>query len=70
MSAGNQVSRVVLESSDLAIVALNSVLPASMRPRKGLPALCLTSGILLHIRVGIWISVELGNVELSWVEIA
>jgi hypothetical protein len=41
-----------------------------MRPRKGPPALCLSPRILLHIRIGIWLSVELGNVELSRVEIA
>jgi len=45
-------------------------MPNRIRPRKGPPALCLTHSILLYIRVGIWLSVELYNIELSGVETA
>ena len=69
-SAGNQLLGKVLKSSDLAIIALNSLLPACIRSGKDSPALCLTPGILLHIRVGIWLSIELCNIELSGVKIA
>lgn len=70
VSAGNQLAGMILPSSDLAIIALNAPLPARIRPGKGPPALCLVPSILQPIRVRIWLSVALCNIELSGVEIA
>jgi len=69
-SAGDQFPEVILEPNNLAIIALNSLLPACMRPRKGLSVLCTASNIVLHIGVGIWLGVELGDIELAQIEIA
>ena len=68
-SAGNQLLGMVLKSSNPAIIVRNAPLPAHVRSGKGPPVLWLTPGILLHIRVRIWFSVELCNIELPRVEI-
>jgi len=70
VSAGNQLAGMILTSSHLAIIALNAPLPARIRRGNGPPALCLVPGILHPIRVRIWLSVALCNIELSGVEIA
>jgi len=67
---GDQFLGVILKPNDLAIIALNSLLPACMRPRKGLCVLCTAPNIILHIRVGIWLGVELGDVKLVRIEMA
>ena len=69
-SARDQFPGVILEPNDLTIIALNSLLPARMRPRKGFSALCTAPDIVLHIRVRIWLGVELSDVKLARVEIA
>jgi len=60
---------MVLKSSALAISALNPALPARIRPWNGPLARSLTPTILLDIRVGMWLRVELCNIKLSSVEI-
>jgi len=72
MTTGNPPLGIVLKSDDLAIIALNPSLPACISPGKGPPAsaLCLTPGILLEIRVGIWLHAELCNIKLSVDDIA
>jgi len=70
MRAAIQLSRMVLKSWNLVIIALNPSLPGGIRPGKCPLALCLTPRLLPYIRVGIWLSVELCKMELSGVEIA
>jgi len=64
-STGDHFGRVILEPNALAIIALNSLLPVCMRPRKGLSALCTAPNIVLHMRVGIWHCVELSDIEVT-----
>jgi len=61
---------MVLKSWNLVIIALNPSLPGRIRPGKCPLTLCLTLHLLPYNRVGIWLSVELCNMELSRVEIA
>jgi len=68
-SAGDQFPGAILEPNHLAITALNSLLPACMRPGKGLSELCIVPDTVLHIRVGIWLIVELVDVEFAQIKI-
>jgi len=69
MSMGDQFPGVILEPNNLAIIAPNSLLSACIRPGKGLSALCTVADIVLHIRVRIWLSVELSDIEFMRIEI-
>ena len=69
-STGDQFPEVLLEPNNLEIIFQNSPLPACMRPGKGLPALCLALDIVQHVRVRIWLSIELVNIESAWFKIA
>ena len=57
---GNKVPGVILEPNDLAMISLDCLLPACMRPGKALSVLCTASNIVLYIRVGIQLGVEFG----------
>jgi len=66
---GYYLPGVIRVHNDLAIIALNYLLPACIRSVKGLSMLCTVPKIVRHMTGGIWLGLGLGDIQLVHIEI-